>query len=1136
MRKIITTVFLMIFLLPALIYAQGTGFIPPSPQSFSFIKATNVVSENEHTGSANVNIPLFSYKANQLDTDVSILYSGAGVKVDDLPNDTGMTWIVNAGGVVTRTVNGLADEQATMRMNKSETELIQKTASDCAADEEIITACYTPSQMDTERDIFDFRSGNISGSFYLDQNFLPVFLKNDEDVKIKNLLPANETNNRKFIGFEITTKEGVKYVFGGSVDFCETTASKAMPANPPGDYATTSFFLKEIQNSNGEKIFFSYENTPLITNKISEIHTRYFYSCCLNTGEMPNIDPELRTSVQTHYTKNKKRIKTISNSENSDTISFVYSDKADSEFQKYLSQVEYHVNNEVFKKAALNYLFEDAIGTLKSQRFYLTQISFYNKNIFEKKYQFNYDNPLDLPRRLSYGQDMYGYFNGKGNESLIAGFFGNTLPPSLYYPPSVLSTFGNRRPDFSYASKATLKEVVYPTGGKTKFEYECPKTKAVFRSKLEFDDDGTLVPIYGGIYTKVIENLDSDQSIPYTLTTYSNAQSQHHMNQAKLKIEDFDTHQQIHYTAKTYGYEPIDSISGSFFLQKNRRYLLSFTPNGVADIKLSYSHRDPIDNFGIRLKSVTHSENGQNNEYKRFYYCPVELYKVEEENLALQDMTIFPTTQNTTFEEFHDNMSVPVTYSAHSSVNTSALYNSRLQERYKFVTVSIGGDDFENGGYQKTFRKDSDDPLIAIHPASASGNQAPPPSTGSGYFGTINGLPNFFGVLLNSLYFPAKGNRLSFSGTLNKVKYFKKNGNSIVKNKQIEYQNRYNITSTNPNLFVSQTFNDLTSGTCGSSSVQRIANFYISIYKNYTVDTKPEKETVTDYIDGVPLTLYNNYDDYFIADSLNSSEAAYRKLITTTNYEYSGMPMHTQLTKQRITGPDDRITETTYSYAHEKNNQLMISKNMIGIPLETTTTQTIDGVTKTLGKTETLFPTSLPTSQSGNLVLPLSSVSYNVLNNASSTELTYDKYDDKGNLLQYTGKDGIPVSIVWGYNKTQPIAKVEGMGYDQLTAAVSIAGIVTASDNDAADPTKEGLLLDALSSFRKEQALSGKLISTYTYDPLIGVTSITPPSGVRQTYTYDAANRLKEGKVRGKDTSGSYINKKVSENNYNYKP
>ncbi len=75
---------------------------------------------------------------------------------------------------------------------------------------------------------------------------------------------------------------------------------------------------------------------------------------------------------------------------------------------------------------------------------------------------------------------MYGYFNGHSeNGSLIAAFFGDATPSSAYLP-SILSTFGNRRPDFAFASKGTLKEVIYPTGGKTKFEYEAPKTKAVF--------------------------------------------------------------------------------------------------------------------------------------------------------------------------------------------------------------------------------------------------------------------------------------------------------------------------------------------------------------------------------------------------------------------------------------------------------------------------------------------------------------------------------------------------------------------------------------------------------------------------------------------------------------------------------
>ncbi len=1126
--------FLLAFIQPVVLYSQETGFIPPSPQSFSFVKATNVVSENEHTGAANVSIPLFTYRANKLSTDVSILYSGAGVKVDDLPNDAGMTWIINAGGVITRTVNGLIDEKATMRMNKSEAELIQKTASDCAADEEIRTACYTPAQMDTERDIFDFRFADMSGSFYLDQNFLPVFLKNESDVKIKNVLPAGENNNRKFTGFEITTKEGVKYVFGGSIEYWETTASKAMPANPPGDYAVTSFFLKEIEYMSGEKIFFNYENTDFVTNKISEIHSRYLYSCCLNGGIMPNVDPELKISTQTHYTRNKKRLQFITNNQNSDATTFIYTEKANSDFKKYLSAIEYKINNVTFKKINFNYLFEDIVSPQTIQRFYLTGINFYNGNTnFEKKYQFNYNDPLDLPKRLSYGQDMYGYFNGKmNNESLIAGFFGNQIPLSSWYQPSILASFGDRRPDFLYASKGVLKEVVYPTGGKTKFEYESPKTKAIFSTKVYMGED----PLSSnGTVTKIIENLHFDQNINYTFTTYSGPGSGNHMKVAEFEVRNMDTNQLIHSQGKSYGYT-LDSINGSFYLQQNKRYLISFTPRGAADLKFSYSHKDPIDNFGVRLKSVIHSESGQNNEYKRFYYRPASLYAVNEENLALIDMEIIPNIQYTTFEEFHEGVSLGVNYAVHSSSNSSALYNSRLQERYSFVTCSIGGDNFENGGYQKTFRKDSDDPLQRIAPASAGGSGAGSPSAGHGYFNYIKGLPNFFGIILNSIYFPAKGNRLSFSGTLNNTKYYVKRNGNIYKNKQVQNQYRYNILSTNPNLFVSQAFDDPTMGNCPTGSVQRIANFYISIYKNYTIETKLERETVTDYIDEVPVTFYNNYDDYLAVDSLGTSESAYRKLITTTDYKYSGMPAHSQVTQQITISPEGGITETNYKYAHEKGNQLMIDRNMVGIPLETTTTQTKEGVTKTLGKTETLYPTSVPTAQSGSLLLPLSVKSSDQLTGVMSTEASYDKYDEKGNILQYTTRDGIPVTIVWGYNKTQPIAKVEGITYDQLTSLASPTAIVTASDNDAADPSKEGLLLEALNSFRKNSQLTDKKVTTYTYDPLIGVTSITPPSGIRQVFTYDPANRLRETKVRSKDTTGAYTDKKAAEYKYNYKP
>ncbi|WP_374464396.1 hypothetical protein [Chryseobacterium sp.] len=54
-------------------------------------------------------------------------------------------------------------------------------------------------------------------------------------------------------------------------------------------------------------------------------------------------------------------------------------------------------------------------------------------------------------------------------------------------------------------------------------------------------------------------------------------------------------------------------------------------------------------------------------------------------------------------------------------------------------------------------------------------------------------------------------------------------------------------------------------------------------------------------------------------------------------------------------------------------------------------------------------------------------------------------------------------------------------------------------------------------------------ITTYTYDPLIGVRSITPPSGIREVYIYDSANRLKE--IRENNQTGNLL----KEFKYNYK-
>ncbi|OVE55839.1 hypothetical protein [Chryseobacterium mucoviscidosis] len=333
-------------------------------------------------------------------------------------------------------------------------------------------------------------------------------------------------------------------------------------------------------------------------------------------------------------------------------------------------------------------------------------------------------------------------------------------------------------------------------------------------------------------------------------------------------------------------------------------------------------------------------------------------------------------------------------------------------------------------------------------------------------------------------------------GLPKKISYFAyNNSSSPLKTEEFEYYN--DLSEFNPNTTLDNN---------NYVSIQHLSGEWVQGYKKYFNSSNLKKKIVTDIFNNTPVT-------------------------TTTEYYYDSNN-HLNRTKENNISTDNIFISNTYKYAGDPsvNNGLMISRNMIGIPLETTVTQTVGGVTKTLGKTETVYPTSLPTPQAGNLVLPISVRSYDLQNNTPTTDVTYDKYDIKGNIQQYTTKDGISTTIIWGYNQTQPIAKITGAKLSDIQQSL-IDGIVNASNTDAlaAPGNDESAFLSLLDTFRKDPSMAGYQVTTYTYDPLIGVRSITPPSGIREVYLYDSANRLKE--IRENNQTGNIL----KEFKYNYK-
>ena len=201
----------------------------------------------------------------------------------------------------------------------------------------------------------------------------------------------------------------------------------------------------------------------------------------------------------------------------------------------------------------------------------------------------------------------------------------------------------------------------------------------------------------------------------------------------------------------------------------------------------------------------------------------------------------------------------------------------------------------------------------------------------------------------------------------------------------------------------------------------------------------------------------------------------------------------------------------------------LISKNIVGTPL---LEQYFKGTEK-LVEQKTVYGKEVTTS---NLLIP--KFVYSKKGTDSSTNLlekkmTFDLYDSRGMLLQYTPENGMPVSTIWGYNRTMPIAELNNVLYANIIATV-ISDLQTKSnaDNDNCNlpSCKEQILRVALNSLRN--TFPNAMITTWTFDPIIGKTSVTDSKGDKLFYEYDEYNRAKA--IRDKDYNI------LSENQYHF--
>lgn len=237
-----------------------------------------------------------------------------------------------------------------------------------------------------------------------------------------------------------------------------------------------------------------------------------------------------------------------------------------------------------------------------------------------------------------------------------------------------------------------------------------------------------------------------------------------------------------------------------------------------------------------------------------------------------------------------------------------------------------------------------------------------------------------------------------------------------------------------------------------------------------------------------------------------------------TNYTYNDD--YNTLKKVSFTYPDNNVVDKLFYYPQDFNlYPELLNQFRIGEQIKTEifnnniqTYETFVKFEKNANTSNLVLPTENHVSKGFEDIIPSS---------AENRKIVYNKYDNKGNILEYSGENAIPISYIWGYKNEYPIAKIENAIYSIIPASlISTAQLASDSGN-------ETQLKSALNAIRNTPELANAMVTTHTYIPLVGISSTTDPAGNITTYNYDNFGRLQNVK----DKDGNIL----SENQYNYK-
>jgi hypothetical protein len=450
------------------------SYAPPSPNAQAFQSDGNDPVAL-YGGLPSISIPIYTVKCGSLTLPISLSYSYSGLNPLQDAGWVGLGWNLNAGGVITRTVEGKIDSSQNTGYNYGEYSISDSLVLRAGIDSFLqraynLNASYTNKSYDMAPDVYDAEFNGYSGKFFWCRN-RPYLLSYNKQLVISTT--SQNVSGTVVYGFNITTDDGVQYFFSNAN--AENTSFYCYAGNIPvlQTYKSAWFLTRVISSDKKDTINLNYASYQW-----QQAQTSYQSSYTLSLGAQAsfgydttsyNVNPSISTQVLASITCRNSRVVFVPDTATRTDVKYVYP------ALKEIDVIDSVTGNTV-KKNTFSYEYFGLRKTnpnlyerLALKRFKTVNVQL-SSDTLSYTFKYLHESDTTFPAKTTYGIDYWGYYNGQDANT-------NPLPStsSPFYgapQPTGAGFSSNRVPNITYSVYGALDTIVYPAGGYTAFNYE----------------------------------------------------------------------------------------------------------------------------------------------------------------------------------------------------------------------------------------------------------------------------------------------------------------------------------------------------------------------------------------------------------------------------------------------------------------------------------------------------------------------------------------------------------------------------------------------------------------------------------------------------------------------------------------